>query len=143
MTKPTADQIATLGAAFEAFVRRYKLAGAGTSDKPLNELDVQTLLFVLRHPDSGPTDIARFLGLPVTTISSATDRLAKSGMLERHRIEGDRRAVALRLSEDGAKRARSHVEAYNSLNRMMLERLAPAERDAFIGMVTKIAYDED
>ena len=143
MTKPTADQIATLGAAFQAFVRRYKLADAGSTAKPLNELDVQTLLYIAQHPDCGPTDIARYLGLAATTISSATDRLAKRGLLERHRIEGDRRAVALRLSEDGAVRAAAQVEAYNALNLTMLERLAPAERDTFIRMVTKIAYHDD
>ncbi|RVU15162.1 MarR family winged helix-turn-helix transcriptional regulator [Methylobacterium oryzihabitans] len=143
MTTPTADQIATLGAAFQAFVRRYKLADAGRSERPLNELDVQTLLYVAQNPDCGPTDIARYLGLAVTTISSATDRLAKRGLLERHRIEGDRRAVALRLSEDGAARAAAQSNAYDALNRTMLARLAPDERDAFIRMVAKIACHED
>ncbi|GLS44291.1 MarR family winged helix-turn-helix transcriptional regulator [Methylobacterium brachythecii] len=143
MTKPTADQIATLGAAFQAFVRRFKLADAGNFDKPLNELDVQTLLYIARHSDCGPTDIARYLGLAATTISSATDRLAKRGLLERHRIEGDRRAVALRLSEEGSARATAQLEAYNALNVTMLERLEPAERETFIRMVTKIAYHED
>ena len=143
MTKPTADQIATLGAAFQAFVRRYKLTDAGKSEKPLNELDVQTLLYIAQHAGCGPTDIARYLGLAVTTISSATDRLAKRGLLERHRIEGDRRAVALRLSEEGTARAAAQMDAYNALNLTMLERLAPNERDTFIRMVTKIAHHED
>jgi DNA-binding MarR family transcriptional regulator len=97
MTTPTDDQLAKLGAAFDTFARRYKLADALSSEKPLNELDKQTLLYVAEHPEYGPTDVARFLAVPSTTISSATDRLFKRGLLERHRLEGDRRAVALRL----------------------------------------------
>jgi DNA-binding MarR family transcriptional regulator len=142
MTRPTEDQIAALSAAFEAFVRRFKMADTSTSDRPLNELDFQTLLYVADNPGSGPTDVSRFLGLPLTTVSSATDRLAKRGLLERHRPEGDRRAVALRLSEAGAARVQERVQAHRALNAMMLERLAPSERKAFIRLVTKIASDE-
>ncbi|MGQ9367512.1 MarR family winged helix-turn-helix transcriptional regulator [Azospirillum sp. ST 5-10] len=142
MTMPTDDQLATLGAAFDAFSRRYKLADALSSEKPLNELDKQTLLYVADHPGCGPTDVARFLAVPNTTVSSATDRLAKRGLLERDRPEGDRRAVALRLSQDGRRRVDAFVAAHRALYRRMLEPLSPAERDSFIGMITKIVSDD-
>jgi DNA-binding MarR family transcriptional regulator len=143
MATPTDDQLATLGAAFDTFARRYKLSAAAGAETPLNEVDGQTLLYVADHPDCGPTDVARFLGLPATTISSATDRLVKRGLLLRGRTEDDRRAVALRLSSEGEIRVASMRKAYQDMCRMMLERLSPAERDNFIAMITKIVYHED
>lgn len=143
MATPTDDQLASLGAAFDAFARRYKLLEPPGSGTQLNELDKQTLLYVADHPGCGPTDVARFLAVPNTTISSSTDRLAKRGLLERHRPEGDRRAVALRLSADGKARADAIVTAHRDLYRRMLEPLSPAERKNFIRMITKIVYNED
>ena len=141
MTTPTDDQIAALNAALDTFSRRYKMTDAG-KERPLTEVDVQTLFYVKRNPDCGPTDVARFLDVAATTISSATDRLVKRGFLERHRLEDDRRAVALRLSKAGAAYVAAKERAYNDMFRMMLERLSPQERESFIAMMTKIAnYD--
>jgi DNA-binding MarR family transcriptional regulator len=138
MTTPTDDQLANLGAAFETFARRYKLLDALGSEPPLNELDKQTLLYVAGHSDCGPSDAARFLAVPNTTISSSTDRLVKRGLLERHRPEEDRRAVALRLSTKGKARADAILAAYRDLCRRMLEPLSLAERETFIQMIVKI-----
>ncbi|MEG3152919.1 MarR family transcriptional regulator [Sphingomonas sp. ZT3P38] len=143
MTEPTTDQLATLGAAFETFTRRYKLAEAIGAEKQLNELDKQTLLYVAGHPACGPSDIARFLAVPNTTISSATDRLVKRGLLNRDRVEGDRRAVALRLSRAGETYASAQVQAHRDISRRMLEPLSAVERDQFIAMITKIVYHDD
>ncbi|GHD12455.1 MarR family winged helix-turn-helix transcriptional regulator [Tianweitania populi] len=142
MTQPTDKQLATLGAAFNTFTRRYKLADALGPEKPLNELDKQALFYVAEHPECGPSDIARFLAVPHTTISSATDRLAKRGLLKRTRPEEDRRAVALDLSDEGRRRVEGFLAAYRELHLRMLQPLSTAERDAFVGMITKIVYDE-
>lgn len=115
MSDPTEDQLAALGAAFETFARRYKLADAFRSDRPLAELDKAVLLYVAEHAGCGPTDVARFLTVPTTTLSSATDRLVKRGFLKREHIEADRRAVALTLSETGAAYTRAHVQAYRRM----------------------------
>ncbi|MGH6860801.1 MAG: MarR family winged helix-turn-helix transcriptional regulator [Phyllobacterium sp.] len=143
MTAPTNDQIAALGAALETFSRRYKLTDTGGGARPLAEVDRQTLFFIKKHPDCGPTDVARFLGVAMTTMSSATDRLAKRGLLERHRPEDDRRAVALRLSETGKKYVSTQEQAYHDMFLLMLNRLSVDERGAFITMIQKIAFTED
>jgi len=142
MCDPTEDQLAALGTAFETFARRYKLADSTRSERPLAELDKAVLLYIAEHAGCGPTDVARFLGVPTTTLSSATDRLVKRGFLRRERIEADRRAVALTLSEAGAAYARSQVEAYRQMYMLMLSRLSPEERDRFIAMITKIVYHD-
>ncbi|WP_336971074.1 MarR family winged helix-turn-helix transcriptional regulator [Sphingobium aromaticiconvertens] len=143
MTKPTDDQLATLGAAFETFTRRYKLAEAIGAERPLNEVDKQTLFYVAQNPACGPSDVARFLGTANTTISSATDRLVKRGFLKRAGVESDRRAVALQLSEEGQSYVAVQLKLYRDMYRLMLERLLPAERDQFIAMITKIVYHDD
>lgn len=142
MTKPTDDQLATLGSAFETFTRRYKLAEAISAEKPLNELDKQTLFYVAQHAACGPSDVARFLGTPNTTISSATDRLVKRGFLKRARVEKDRRAVALELTDEGQSYVMAQRKMYRDMYRLMLDRLLPEERDQFIAMITKIVYNE-
>lgn len=141
MTTPTDQQIAALSAALDTFARRFKLADTGL-EKPLTELDKQVLFYVKKHPSCGPSDVARFLGVAMTTISSATDRLAKRGLLERHRPEGDRRAVALQLSTSGEDYVALQERMYNDMFRMMLERLSPSERESFIAMMSKIAKSE-
>jgi DNA-binding MarR family transcriptional regulator len=143
MAVPTPDQLAALGTAFETFARRYKLADALGSDKPLNELDKLVLYFVARHPGCGPTDVARDLAVPGTTISSATDRLVKRGLLERKRPEANRRAVALRLSAQGEARFAALQSAYHAMHLSMLEPLTPGERDTLITLMTKIVSHEN
>ena len=143
MTKPTDYQLTTLGSAFETFTRRYKLAEAIGAEKPLNEVDKQTLFYVARHPACGPSDVARFLGTPNTTISSATDRLVKRGFLKRARVEEDRRAVALELTDEGQSYVTAQHKMYQDMYRLMLDRLLPQERDQFIAMITKIVYTDD
>lgn len=142
MPGPTDDELAKLGAAFDAFARRYKLADALGSETMLNELDKQALLYVSDHPGCGPTDIARFLCVPITTISSAADRLVKRGLLQRTRMETDRRAVALQLSDGGTKRVEGLLAAHRALYRRMLQPLSPGERESLIGIVTKIVSSD-
>ncbi|MFZ6763197.1 MarR family winged helix-turn-helix transcriptional regulator [Pseudoroseomonas sp. WGS1072] len=141
MSSPPDEQVADLAAALEVFSRRFKLADAD-SGKPLAEIDKHILHYVEANPDCGPTDAARYLGVAPTTLSSATDRLAKRGLLERLRPSGDRRAVALRLSKEGQAYAAAHKKAYMAMFRKMLDSLTVEERGAFVAMMKKIASYE-
>ena len=138
MTMPTDEELAALGAALELFTRRHKLAEALGPEKPLNEVDKQVLFYVAKHPGCGPTDAARFIGVANTTISSATDRLAKRDLIERHRPEEDRRSVALRLTDAGRQRVDTLSAMYGDLHRRLLEPLSARERRQLIAMMTKI-----
>lgn len=139
---PTDQQIADLAAALDGFARRFKLTDA-TPGKPLAEIDKQILAYIDKHPGCGPTDTARFLGVATTTISSATDRLAKRKLLTRDRLEDNRRAVALKLTEAGETYVAAHKQAYLEMFRTMLERLSPEERDSLVAMMTKIASNDN
>lgn len=142
MTSPTDEELSALGEAFDLFTRRYKLAEVLAPEQPLNELDKQLLFHVARQPGCGPTDVARFLGVANTTISSATDRLVKRGLIERERPEADRRAVALHLTAAGRRRVDALGAVYGALHRRMLEPLSVPERKQLIAMMAKIvSYD--
>lgn len=142
MTDPTDEQIAALSAALETFSRRYKLKDTG-AERPLAEIDVQTLFFVRNNPGCGPSDIARYFNVALTTISSATDRLAKRSFLLRDRPEGDRRAVALRLLPGGEAYVAAQDRAYQQMFRSLLGKLSNAERQSFIAIMSKIANSDD
>jgi DNA-binding MarR family transcriptional regulator len=141
MSEPTDEQMTKAGAAFDIFTRRHKLADISGLERPLNELDKQVLQFVANNPGCGPSDVARFLSVPSTTISSATDRLVKRALLNRDRIEADRRAISLRLSDQGEATVVALHEVHQSLLRMMLRRLSANEREQFITLITKIVYN--
>ena len=81
--------------------------------------------------------------MPGTTISSATDRLVKRGLLGRDRIEEDRRAISLRLSAAGETTVAALRAVHWGLYRTMLHCLSPDEREQFIVYMTKIGYSED
>ena len=142
MSTPTDAQLAAIAAAFDTFARRFKMAEALSTELPLNEVDKQTLLYIAQHPDCGPTDVARFLAVPATTLTSVADRLVKKKLLERGRAEGDRRAVGLRLSDSGKAQVAALNCAYQEMYRQLLEPLLTAEQNELIRLVTKIAQSE-
>lgn len=143
MTKPSDAQLAALGAALDAFARRYKVAESLSGELPLNEVDKQVLLLVAEHSDCGPTDAARLLNVATTTLTSAADRLEKKGLLERVRLASDRRAVALRLSEAGRVRVDAFLDMHRNMYRKLLAPLSSDERNELIRLMTKVAQNED
>ena len=78
MTEPTQEQVEQLTRAFERFTRRFKVVeAAAAADNSVNALDVQTLVLVYDNPGCGVGDVARYLNVAMTTMSSAIDPLVK------------------------------------------------------------------
>ncbi|HBM60173.1 MarR family winged helix-turn-helix transcriptional regulator [Salipiger marinus] len=143
MKDPTNDQVAELAAALDRLSRRFKLSDASLGGRPLAEIDKHILQHVAAQPGCGPSDVARAFGIALTTISSATDRLAKRGLLQRLRPSDDRRAVALQLTDEGVAYAEAQRAAHQTMFRAMLDQLLPEERPVFIGLIGKISSSED
>jgi DNA-binding MarR family transcriptional regulator len=143
MAKPTQDEIARLSAAFEGFTRNFKVAEAeAAADNALNAIDQAALIFVADNPGCALGDVARFLNVAMTTMSSAADRLVKKGLIERDRLEENRRSVALVATLVGRTIADRHAEVYRDLCRLMLSRLDDGERSEWIRLAKKIANPE-
>lgn len=142
-TEPTTEQIEQLTRAFERFTRRFKVAeAAAAADNALNALDAQTLVFVDEHPGCLIGDVARYLNVAMTTMSSAIDRLVKKALVERRRPEDNRRSVALTATAQGRRVVEDHVAGYRMACQMMLRSLDPGERKELIRLTEKIADNE-
>lgn len=143
MPEPTQEQVEQLTRAFERFTRRFKVAeAAAAADNALNALDAQTLVFIADHPGCGMGDVARYLNVAMTTMSSAVDRLVKKALVDRHRPEDNRRAVALNANQKGQQVVEDQVAGYREACRMMLRALNPAEQSELIRLSEKIADNE-
>lgn len=140
MSEPTDEQVDKLSVAFERFTRRFKVAEAvAAADNALNALDTQTLVFAGENPECGASDVARYLDVPLTTMSSAIDRLVRKGLLERRRPVKDRRAIALTVTAEGLGAVDDHKAGYRNACIAMLRALDTPEQMELIRLTEKIA----
>ncbi|WP_398478890.1 MarR family winged helix-turn-helix transcriptional regulator [Tardiphaga sp.] len=142
-TEPSQDEIEQMTRVFERFSRRFKVAeAAAAADNALNALDAQTLVYVDQHPGCLMGDVARFLNVAMTTMSSSIDRLVKKAFVERRRPEDNRRSVALSTTDAGRGVVEDHIAGYRSTCLIMLRALDPVERKELIRLTEKIADNE-
>jgi DNA-binding MarR family transcriptional regulator len=123
-------------------LQRFKLEPSVIAGSPYADLHANDvgLLVMLRQPEEWSVRrIAQSLGAPISTISSALDRLDKRGLVTRGHIAKDRRMVRIELSATGrrlvTKIRASQVEAC----RAMLALLDPRDREILIRLVTQLA----
>lgn len=143
MSNPTDNQITNLRTAIDALMRRFKIAEIAASEsKPLNQIDIQVMFYVSKHSGCGPTDVARYLSVAPTTVSSVTDRLTKQNFLHRDRPEENRRSIALSLTEAGNTYVSKLIDVQKNHCRDMLEPLSADEKVDFIKLMTKVSRYE-
>jgi DNA-binding MarR family transcriptional regulator len=85
--------------------------------------------------------IAKALAAPISTISSALDRLERQGLVERRRIPEDRRIVRIEFTARGRRLAARLRDAHVENCRSMLARLDAAEREEFLRLAARISGD--
>ena len=113
------------------------LAGSPYAGLHANDIG---LFEVLAEP--GPWSvrgIATAVRVPISTVSSALDRLENSGLVNRTRTAADRRMVCVDLTSQGKRLADRLCHAHVLNCRNMLLRLAPEERYEFLRLAGKIA----
>jgi DNA-binding MarR family transcriptional regulator len=143
MTEPTREQVEQLTRAFARFTRRFKVAeAAAAADNALNALDAEALVFIGDNPGCGISDVARYLNVAMTTMSSAIDRLVRKQLIARRRPQDDRRSVALTATVKGRRAIDDHIAGYREACRIMLRSLDPQEQLELIRLTEKIAGSE-
>lgn len=136
------SQAIALDQGVATLLRRFKLEPSVIAGNPYADLHANDvgLLVVVREPGEWSVRrIAEALGAPVSTISSALDRLEGRGVIVRRRRSADRRVVTIELTAAGhrlvTKIRLSQVEAC----RAMLEQLNAGEREQLIHLVSRLA----
>lgn len=125
-----------------SLLRQFKLepsmlTGSAYADLHLNDVG---LLQVLAEPgDWSVRKIADALHAPMSTISSALDRLEARRVIARRRRPTDRRTVYIELTAAGLRLAAKLRATQVESCRAMLARLSADERDAFLQLVAQVA----
>jgi len=113
------------------------LAGSVYADLHANDIG---LFEVLATPEGWSVRcIAQTLSAPITTISSALDRLERQGLVARRRIPDDRRVVRIELTARGRRLAARLRDAHVENCRSMLAQLQPGEREEFLRLAARVA----
>jgi DNA-binding MarR family transcriptional regulator len=137
------EQATALTAAVASLLRQFKLepgllAGSAYSDLHANDIG---LLATLGEANSTVQGLAQSLGAPVSTISSALDRLEGRGLISRSRMDPDRRVVVVALASQGQVLSQRLQEAQITNSRNMLARLPPKDRQDLVRLMAMVAQE--
>jgi MarR family 2-MHQ and catechol resistance regulon transcriptional repressor len=135
-------QAVALHEAVDRIMRRFKLepgmlVGSAYSDLHVNDVG---LLALLAEPgDWNVRKITRTLNAPISTTSSALDRLEARRLVVRRRRQGDRRVVYIELTPAGIRLAQKLRATQIKTCRLMLAGLSTRDREEFIRLVAQVA----
>ncbi|HTZ89817.1 MAG TPA: MarR family winged helix-turn-helix transcriptional regulator [Alloacidobacterium sp.] len=139
----TDDQALALDRGVAAMLRRFKLepsVAAGSPYADLHANDVGLLVVLAEAGEWSVRKLAQSVGAPISTISSALDRLESRGLVGRRRRGGDRRIVHIELLAPGLRLvARIRANQIETC-RAMLAGLSPQDREELIRLVALMAY---
>jgi MarR family transcriptional regulator, temperature-dependent positive regulator of motility len=138
-TRTPADELAehwsTLARAMLS--RRHSASVYGRTGPELSPGRRQAVL-ILDRSDLRMGELARRLGLEVSTVTRLVDRLERGGLAERRAGESDRRSVTVALTAEGraaAERMRARRAAFMA---EVLEVLDPTEQRQLVALMGKV-----
>lgn len=83
--------------------------------------------------------LARWATVEQPTMANTLNRMERDGLIERTPDPADRRSALIGLSKLGLQRAHEALAAGMEVNGIALSGFNPAERDAFFGMLKRVA----
>jgi DNA-binding MarR family transcriptional regulator len=113
------------------------LAGSIYADLHANDIGLFEVL--AGSGDWSVRRLAQALSAPISTISSALDRLERQKLIRRSRIVDDRRVVRIALTARGQRLAVRLADAHIENCRAMLAQLSSDEREQFCRLAAQIA----
>ena len=96
------------------------------------------LLGVLRDREPTMQELARFLGLDKSSVTGLVDRAERRGLVARTPSPADKRAVLVRLTDDGRSLVSEAAGLVAADVTAMLDRLAPRDRATLSRLVTRL-----
>ena len=116
-----------------------RCAGTGRMVKAGISMTHLHILWVLEHHgDVTMTRLAELLDVSLSNATGLIDRMAERGLVDRDRVENDRRVVIVRASAEGA-RIRDEIEALKQDRmRAILGRLEPAQLERVLAALSDL-----
>jgi MarR family transcriptional regulator, lower aerobic nicotinate degradation pathway regulator len=96
------------------------------------------LLGVLRDRRPTMNELARLLDLDKSSVTGLVDRAERRGLVERVPSTADRRAVLVRLTDQGRLFAAEAATRFGADVSLLLQLLPPADRDALAGLISRL-----
>jgi DNA-binding MarR family transcriptional regulator len=124
-----------------SFVRGVKRLGPAPtlSEAPALERPALILLFMLgEHGPTRPSALAEKIHIDLSTVSRQLASLEASGWVARERDQGDRRALLVRLSDEGRRVLDANLAARRAFLRELLTDWSEAERQEFARLLGRL-----
>lgn len=88
-----------------AYAQHYNTEKIFNTPVPLSSLQIQVLEYILENEEKNQkmTDIAARLGISPSTFTKHVKRMVDRGLLEKYHIEGNRKEIIVKASENGIK----------------------------------------
>lgn len=122
----------------------YASAQSFVGDITLNKLELLALDFIFKKGEITMSELAKGLGISLSTATGIIDRLVDKDLVSRKRNHGDRRVVRVMVTRKGGKAASDYRKHKSETIKKMMTLLTPDEQRSFISIWEKIAgaWDE-
>lgn len=107
------------------------------SNSNRNSIAVLTQLIVqggILHP----TELARLMWMPKYSMTKIIDNLEESGLVVRHRVEEDRRAILIKVTSYGLEFMKETLNNHDLLWQNVIGSLSKHEQEELIGLLQKM-----
>ena len=151
-TAPARETVDSIIADFRSMIRELRCIGSERLHRQgvsMTHFHVMSLLD--RHGEMTMSHLAELLDVSLSNATGLVDRMAERGLVERRRVEDDRRVVLVRVTEDG-RQTMANLEVLRNdlltgilghLDRAQLERLARSLDDLRGAVASAIDADPD
>jgi DNA-binding MarR family transcriptional regulator len=138
---PLERQLRELIAHFDVLYRRLMVTRPATaaSEVEISRQESRVLVVLGSKGTTIMSNLARASNLALSTATNTVDKLVSKELIERTRVDQDRRIVQVALSEKGQRLYEAFVECQLAMGRTMLEALSPGEREIFLELMAKMA----
>lgn len=137
---PLDRQLRELITCFNALSQRLMLQRPSTaaSELELSRHESRAIMVLGGKGAMIMSDLAGGLNLALSTATNTVDKLVGKELVERSRVDEDRRIVQVDLSKKGKRLYESFLECQLAMGRNMLGALSPGEREIFLELMAKM-----
>jgi Transcriptional regulators len=116
-------------------------------DLTVSKTELLAMLIVYRYGEVIMSEIADYINAPLSTTTGLVNRLVTNGYMLRERSEGDRRIVAIRLTEKGknlVKEVREGIEYYiGRINTVLSNEERQTLLDVFFKILNVLSREDE